>query len=177
MKSEGELRRERRWALIAAAIVALPVVALYATLKFITPRFHVPTESMRPTIHGGDHVFVNRLAYELGEKPKRGDVVGYQAPDGSRMLHRAMAGPGDTIELRHNVLIVNGAPLRERYIIITPEVPAVRTFSPLSIPAGHYFVLGDNRDNANDSRFQGPIAEENIFGRMFYVLHVGRCEE
>ncbi len=88
-----------------------------------------------------------------------------------------MAGPGDTIEMRDNILFMNGKRRHEPYTMITPDIPAVRSFGPLTVPAGHYFLLGDNRDNANDSRFQGFIAEEQILGRMIYVLHVGRCDE
>ncbi|MGZ5434161.1 MAG: signal peptidase I [Thermoanaerobaculia bacterium] len=59
--------------------------------------------------------------------------------------------------------------------MLTPDIPAVRSFGPVTVPQGHYFFLGDNRDNANDSRFQGFIAEGDIRGRMGFVLHLGDC--
>ena len=177
MKSEDELRRERRLGLLVAGILMALAVAFYVTVKFITPRFRIPTASMQPTIHPGDHVFVNRLAYAFGERPKSGEVVHYRGLKGHKMLHRILAGPGDTLEMRDNVVFVNGNRLSEPYTMLTPDVPAVRTFGPLTIKPGHYFLLGDNRDNANDSRFQGEIAAGDIKGRMFYVLHIGQCEE
>lgn len=175
MKTEEKLRQERRLGLIAAAILVPIVVAFYVTIRFVITHHLVPTVSMSPTIHPRDRVVVNRLAYAFGAKPRTGDVVAYRHKE--LLLHRLVAGPGDTIEMRDNVLFVNGKQRHEPYTMITPDIPALRTFGPLTIPAGHYFLLGDNRDNANDSRFLGFIAEEQILGRMIHVFHVGRCDE
>lgn len=175
MKSEDELRRERRRGWIFAAVGLTPVLALYLTLKFVTTTHLVPAGSMIPTVHPHDRVTVNRLAYAFGEKPKAGDVAMYRA--GELYLHRIVAGPGDRLEMRDSVVFVNGKRRHEPYIVLTPDLPAVRTFGPIQVPPGHYFLMGDNRDNANDSRFQGPIPQERILGRMIHVLHVGRCDE
>lgn len=175
MKNEDALRRERRVGWIAAAILVPLGMALYVTLRFIVTNHLVPTGSMIPTVHPRDRVVVNRLAYAFGEKPRAGDVVSYRQE--VLFLHRIVAGPDDTIEMRDNVLFVNGKRRHEPYIIITPDIPAVRSFGPLTVPPGHYFLLGDNRDNANDSRFLGFVAEEKITGRMIYVLHIGKCNE
>jgi signal peptidase I len=175
MKSEDALRRERRLGWIAAAILVPMAGAFFVTARFVITHHRVPTGSMIPTIHRRDRVVVNHFAYAFGEKPRAGDVVSYRHE--ALFIHRLVAGPGDTIEMRDNVLSVNGKQRHEPYIRITPEVSALRTFGPITIPPGHYFLMGDNRDNANDSRFQGFIAEKQIVGRMIYVLHVGECEE
>jgi signal peptidase I len=175
MKSEDDLRRERRRGWIIVAILLPPAIVFFVTLKFITTHHLVPSGSMIPTVHERDRVFVNRFAYTFGEKPKVGDVVAYRQE--ALLLHRIVAGPGDTIEMRDNVVFLNGKRRHEPYTIITPDVPAVRSFGPLKVPPGQYFLMGDNRDNANDSRFRGFISDEQIKGRMIHVLHVGRCEQ
>jgi len=176
MKSEQELRRERRIGLIVSIPLVTIAVVAWLTLKFVIGFSRVGANSMAPTIHRGDRVSINRLAYRFGGSPRVGDVAAYRALDGALFVHRIVAGPGDTLEMRDNVLFRNGKRIDEPYIMLTPDVPAVRSFRPVVVPAGRYFLLGDNRDNANDSRFQGFTAEKDIRGRMGSVLHTGECE-
>ena len=167
----------------------------------------VPTGSMKPTIQEGDRVVVNKLAYDLkvpfttisvakwGD-PQRGDIVVLFSPvDGTRLVKRVVAVPGDTVEMRDNQLYVNGRPAKQSPILtassndgsgtvmvvdenlyghnhkvmLTPEIPAVRSFAPMQVPQGNYFVLGDNRDNSNDSRFIGFIERRRIVGEAVAV--------
>ncbi len=166
----------------------------------------VPTGSMKPTIEIGDRVVVNKLAYDLKvpfttielwkwADPQRGDIVVLFSPvDGTRLVKRVIAVPGDTVALNDNQVFVNGkaarwSPMipnedndqgltlitnetlfgRTHEMMLTPHVPAVRTFGPVKVPAGQYFVLGDNRDNSNDSRFIGFISRKSIVGRAMAV--------
>jgi signal peptidase I len=166
----------------------------------------VPTGSMKPTIQEGDRVVVNKLAYDLKipfttvnvlkwDDPKRGDIVVLFSPaDGTRLVKRVVAVPGDQVEMKDNQLFVNGQPARQSpseelespeqgkafvldedlygYIhkmMVTPEIPAVRSFGPVAVPNNHYFVLGDNRDNSNDSRFIGFIERRRIVGKAVAV--------
>ncbi|HEY0158054.1 MAG TPA: signal peptidase I [Thermoanaerobaculia bacterium] len=176
MKTERELRRERRIGLIVSITLASLGVVAWLTLKFVLGFSRVGASSMAPTIHRGDRVSVNRAAYRFGGKPRVGDVASYRALQGELFLHRIVGGPGDTVELRDNVLFRNGKRIDEPYIMVTPDVAAVRSFGPIEVPPGHYFFLGDNRDNANDSRYQGFTEEKDIRGRMGYVLHIGDCD-
>jgi signal peptidase I len=166
----------------------------------------VPTGSMKPTIQEGDRVVVNKLAYDLKvpfttinvfkwADPQRGDIVVLFSPvDGTRLVKRVVALPGDRVELNENQLLVNGRVARQSPIaiqssddygstyvmdedldgrthrmMVTPEIPAVRSFGPVVVPAGSYFVLGDNRDNSNDSRFIGFIERRKIVGKAVAV--------
>jgi len=166
----------------------------------------VPTGSMKPTIQEGDRVVVNKLAYDLkvpfttiemmkwGD-PKRGDIVVLFSPvDGTRLVKRVVAVPGDKVELKENQLFVNGQLAKQSPIaivsaddnspayvldedlmghnhrmMVTPDISAVRSYGPNVVPEGNYFVLGDNRDNSNDSRFIGFIERRRIVGKAVAV--------
>lgn len=171
----------------------------------------VPSGSMRPTILEGDVVLVDRLAYDLklplthvvlarlGE-PQRGDIVTFDSPrDGTRLIKRLVALPGDQVELRAGHLLINGheqgySDAQEVVEPVAPGVswPAVRAqehladrphavqylgggghgrhFGPYTVPADHYFMLGDNRDNSEDSRFIGSVPRELLIGRATRTL-------
>jgi signal peptidase I len=125
--------------------------------------------------------------------PQRGDVAVFFSPaDGDRLVKRVIGLPGDTIEMRQDRLLVNGQPIAYNAISrtsdastihATEELPgrphpvqiltdrmALRTFGPLTVPEGHYFMLGDNRDNSHDSRFFGPVPRDQIVGRATNVI-------
>lgn len=172
----------------------------------------IPSGSMRPTLLEGDVVFVNRLAYDLklpltdvvlarlGE-PERGDVVTFSSPqDGRRLIKRIAALPGDTLEMRDEVLYLNGEAARyeapeaviETLAELGAQVPATRwtehlagqerrvqwlqgvsarsSFGPVTVPEGQYLMLGDNRDNSADSRFIGFVPRHLLIGQARRVL-------
>ena len=132
--------------------------------------------------------------------PRRGDVVTFTSPqDGVRLIKRLVGVPGDVIEMRNETLYVNGskaeysapsvavepmeggrieAALRStqrvagsaRAVQFLPDVPARRTFGPLTVPAEHYFFLGDNRDNSADSRYIGMVPRRLLIGRAHHIV-------
>ncbi len=136
--------------------------------------FEISHGAMIPTFLPGDHVIVNRAAYHAAT-PQRGDVVLYRYPDeeGKRLLHRVMGLPGDLIEIRTQVLSVNGEVLTEPYVQHTDQFLApgnVRDHvAPMIVPPDAYFVLGDNREESLDSRFLGPISRAQILGQVVFL--------
>jgi signal peptidase I len=170
----------------------------------------IPSGSMRPNLLEGDVVFVNRLAYDLklpltdriiahtGE-PQRGDIVTFSSPkDGTRLIKRVAAVPGDVIEMRGKKLIVNGhedsyqptGTVVEdvngnalRAVRLTentgseahtiqwiPDVMARDNFGPIKVPADKFLMLGDNRDNSADSRYIGLVPRNLLIGHAVRVL-------
>lgn len=171
----------------------------------------VPTGSMKPSILEGELVLVNKLAYDLKAPfttfhlsnwgdPERGDVVVFFSPkDRTRLVKRVIGLPGDRVEMRNDLLYLNGvrqqytardsAPFRrdvfedanpvvsvehleacDHYVMSLPSRWALRNFGPIVVPSGHYFMLGDSRDNSADSRFIGPVPRQEIVGRVARVL-------
>ena len=137
---------------------------------------------------------------EWGDPQRGEVVVFFSPANGERMIKRIVGLPGDTVELRNNRLFLNGRAvdyaeldaatvsaipaaqqtqhsfaseqLAERHhpVMATAGLAALRTFSPTKVPAGHYFMMGDNRDNSLDSRYFGPVAREQIVGRSSAVV-------
>lgn len=174
--------------------------------------YWVPSGSMNPTILEGDLVFVDKLAYDLKvplteqrvmdwDTPHRGDIVVTESPASDVNLVKRVVGiPGDTLEMRENVLFLNGQALQytalneshleylsddlkessifaqeqlgevAHSVMSVPQIPASRNFDRVQIPDGQYFIMGDNRDNSQDSRYFGFIEEEAIFGKAKGVI-------
>lgn len=171
----------------------------------------IPSGSMRPTLLEGDVVLVNRVAYDLKlpltdtvvfatGTPQRGDVVTFSSPrDGTRLIKRLVAVPGDVVALRDGLLTINGeraaydgvSSTREpldggaatvavraterlggsaRTVQFMPEVSALRNWGPMVVPEGQYFFLGDNRDNSADSRYIGLVPRHLLIGQAHHIL-------
>jgi len=170
------------------------VVFVLLFTNFVAQATQVPTESMMPTIMVGDHFFLDKLAFPanypefirplLPERGlERGDIVAFNAPDGGTIpfVKRIIGMPGDEIEIRDKVVYINGERLTEPYKIHVfndvytddPWTPAglkIRdNYGPKTIPPDSYFMMGDNRDNSNDSRYWGFITSDDVIGKPLFV--------
>ena len=132
------------------------------------PRY-IPSNSMDPTLHIGDRLLVDKLSYRW-QPPHRGDIVVFNPPAqlvklgytrDQAFIKRIIGEPGDQIQVQGGQMILNGQPLPEAYIAEAPqyEMPAV------TIPSGYVFVLGDNRNDSNDSHVWGPLPQQNLIGK------------
>ena len=161
-------RRTRAVVEWIAVIVGALLVALVVK-TFLFQAFYIPSESMEPTLEKGDRVLVNKLSYDLHDV-HRGDIVVFERPKGQPesdikdLIKRVIGLPGDTIEAKDGVVYIDGKALEEGYLVhgvTTDSLPRQE------VPAGHVFVMGDNRGDSADSRVFGAIDEDTIVGRAF----------
>ncbi|MFO7246076.1 MAG: signal peptidase I [Thermaerobacter sp.] len=152
--------RELLETLVVAVVLALLIRG------FVVESFLVQGSSMEPTLHHGDRLLVNKIAYRFGT-PQRGDIVVFHAPFGDTRdyIKRVIAGPGDRIRIEDGVPYVNGERLEEPYVLRYDDT----SMPEMVIPPGSVFVMGDNRRNSQDSRSFGFIGIEEIVGKAMVV--------
>jgi signal peptidase I len=140
-------------------------VVLFVGINYITARIRVDGSSMEPTLHSGQLVLVNRLAYKLGE-PTHGDVIVFYFPrdPGQEYIKRLIGLPGDYITIQNGQVLVNDLPLDEPYIAAAPVYSGNWV-----VPEGQYFVLGDNRNNSSDSHQWGMVPVDYVVGKALAV--------
>ena len=157
-----------------SGLVAFALVFLLVR-PFVIQAFYIPTGSMRPTLEEYDRILVNKFIYHLN-KVRRGDVVVFRAPDSAvgpssqrDFIKRVVGLPGDRITIRSGEgVFINGDQLREPYIS-EDRVPAY-DWGPEKIPTGQYLVLGDNRNNSNDSHHWGTLPRSQILGKAMAIF-------
>lgn len=149
-------------------ITILIAVAIIALIRISIQGYTVHYSCMLPNIEQGDWIMVSKASY-LFSDPERGDVIVFWPPEDIAsdrpFIKRVIALPGDTVEVKDGKVFVNGTPIEEEYI---KEPPRYTTSSKL-IPDGEYFVLGDNRNNANDSHCWGTITHDDIIGKALFI--------
>jgi signal peptidase I len=176
------------------SVVVAVILALFIR-TFVVQAFKIPTGSMEPNLLIGDHLLVNKVIYSpsaipfedriLAKKPiQRGHVVVFKFPeDPTRdFIKRVIGLPGETVEIRDKTVLINGQALVEPYAhFLEPPLhrddpeyglrsEGVRdNWGPEVVPAGHLFVMGDNRDNSRDSRFWGFLPRDQVKGRALLV--------
>ncbi len=146
--------------------LAIAVVVCVLLITYVVQAFKVQGTSMSPELEDGERILVNKFLYYFGDI-ERGDVVVFWYPEDPQLsfIKRVVALPGETVEIRAGEVRVNGAPIDETYV---SEANADRrTFPPLEVRPGHFFVLGDNRKGSNDSRSWGLVPERYIYGKAF----------
>jgi signal peptidase I len=147
--------------IIAPILVGLAFLALF---QVTVGSFKVYGSSMLPGIEQGDYILVSKATYFFN-KPQRGDIIVLHSPQdpNTDLIKRIIAVPGDTVEIKDNTVFVNDTALVEPY---TMEPPHYLMLSE-EIPTGHYFVLGDNRNNSSDSHRGWTLPRENIVGKAW----------
>ena len=155
-------------------VVGVAISAALLVRAYVLQQFAVEGSSMTNTLHSGDRVLVNKLSYRLHD-PRRGDVVvlkTLESADERDLIKRVIGLPGETVEYRDCVLLIDGVVLVEPYLdpkVVTPSNcgPAQE---PVLVPAEAVFVMGDNRPGSKDSRVLSAISYEDLIGRAFVVI-------
>ena len=175
------------------SIVIAVILALFIR-TFVVQAFKIPTGSMENNLLIGDHLLVNKFVFgpsasrlERAVLPlgtiRRGDVVVFKYPEEPErdFIKRVIGLPGETIQLRNKKVFVNDQPLNEPYVhFLEPpraanalsEVTSLdvrENFGPVTVPADHYFAMGDNRDNSADSRYWGFLPRDYVKGKALII--------
>ena len=169
-------------------IVIAVVLALFIR-TWVVQAFKIPTGSMENNLLIGDHLLVNKFVFNplltgdefltpTGEV-KRGDILVFKFPEDPErdFIKRVIGLPGETLEVRDRQVFIDGHAIEEPYL--EDQKPAFGsggltmdrrdTYGPIAIPDAHYFMMGDNRDNSQDSRFWGPLPHAYVKGKAFVI--------
>jgi signal peptidase I len=158
--------RENLLTLVIALIVALLVRAYVAEPRFI------PSDSMVPTLVKDDRLVVEKVSYYF-RPPQFGEIIVFRPPASPYLkdygrdqvfIKRVIGLPGQRLSIEAGTVYINGEPLREPYIA---EPPRYNSGGTITVPEDQYFVMGDNRNNSNDSHVWGFLPRQNIIGRAW----------
>lgn len=156
--------------------ILLAIVLAFTFVYFIGLRTSVVGQSMSPTLVSGDEILVNRFVYKVTD-PKRGDIIVF-LPNGNEKSHyyvkRVIGVPGDTVQIKNGRIYVNGTEFTEKVDVASIEDAGLAA-DAVTLGDDEYFVLGDNRNNSEDSRYAniGNIKREYIIGKAWFVISTG----
>ncbi len=169
------------WTIILMAVLLCTVLLR----TYVVQSFYIPSGSMLPTLQVGDRIIVDKLSYHLHDV-HRGDIVVFARPpledqEYADLVKRVIGLPGETISSKGGDVYINGKKLNEPWLPPGPDSftgplagddphAQFNLPGPVKIPAGEYFVMGDNRTDSEDSRFFGPIPRSLIVGRSVAVI-------
>jgi signal peptidase I len=156
-------------------IVVIALVLAFLIRTFIAEPRYIPSESMLPTLELGDRLVVEKVSYRFHE-PQRGDIIVFQPPLALQeqgydldqaFIKRIVGIPGDIISVSGGIVYRNQQPLQEAYIFEQPDY----ALPPMQVPPGHVLVMGDNRNNSNDSHVWGFLPQSNIIGHATFRFY------
>lgn len=170
IKNNEKVRHTVRW--VFALAVAVAFGALTAVLMFQSVTMQ--ESSMEPTISVGEKYFMNRVIYRISS-PKRGDIIVFRtngSDDAALHIRRVIGLPGETVQIVDGRILINGEAYREQGQDFPAMVNAGLAANPVSLETNEYFVLGDNRNNSEDSRYGeiGTVNKKYISGKLWFQV-------
>ncbi|HHX61027.1 MAG TPA: signal peptidase I [Epulopiscium sp.] len=150
--------------------IAFAVIVALLITRFVVTHTVIPSGSMIPTIQIKDHLIINRVPFYFTD-PKSGEIVVFQQD--KALIKRVIGVPGDTLDIKDGNVYINGSQLDEPYLY---EPNSTYSFMmdemalPLEIPEDMYFMMGDNRDNSEDSRYFGLVHRDAIYAKSWFRI-------
>jgi signal peptidase I len=190
--------KSRLNSVVELIVIVLVAIGLALAIQaFIIKPYKIPSRSMEPTLKVGQRVLVDRIGMHFG-KPKVGEIVVFHPPKDAEQqvcgpsphlvtpggapcdapepeeasvnfIKRIVAGPGDTLYVKEGHAYVNGKREQDSYITPCGGSSECNFPTPIRIPAGHWFMMGDNRGESDDSRYWGPVPTSWIIGQAFFT--------
>jgi len=186
-ENDADAKKKSRLRENIEAILLAILLALFIR-TFIVQAFKIPSGSMEDTLLIGDHILVSKFIYGIRmpftnqtlipvKEPRRGDIVVFKFPGDPKVdyIKRVVGIPGDVIEGRDKHVYVNGEPEENPFAVhkdpytIQQKYPPRDNFGPITVPPDSLFVMGDNRDNSNDSRFWSFVDYDKLRGKAFMI--------
>lgn len=171
-------KKEQRPSIIGfIEVLFLALLIAFLLRTFVVQAYKLPSSSMEDSLLSGDFVLVNKLHYRYNE-PKPGEVIVFKYPlnPSKDMIKRVVASEGQSVEIRDKLVYVDGKmvpdPISAKYSdprILPADYSSRDNFGPVQVPAGHIFVLGDNRDQGQDSREWGFLDRSFLKGKVMFV--------
>lgn len=167
--------------------IVIAIVLALVIRTFIVQAFDIPSGSMEPTLVPGDYILVNKFIYGIRipfvgarfftyNHPKRGDVIVFIFPkDPSKdFIKRVIATGGETVQIRDSKIYIDNKLIADPWGYFNKDEPPgfiakVENYGPLVVPRNSIFVMGDNRNNSDDSRFWGTLPFRNVLGKAFVI--------
>ncbi|MDH3198356.1 MAG: signal peptidase I [Candidatus Krumholzibacteria bacterium] len=165
-----------------AEIIVLAVALALFVRTFFVQAFRIPSESMEDTLLVGDFLFANKFLYgpklpfvdvrlPAIRQPQAGDIIIFKYPGDRKTdyIKRCVAVEGQVVELRGETLYVDDDPVEEDFTQYSNGSKLLRNYGPYTVPEGHVFMMGDNRDNSADSRAWGPLDKRLVSGKAMFI--------
>ena len=168
--------------------IAVAILIALFIRTFVVQAFKIPSSSMEPTLQVGDHLLVNKFIYGIKfpiietkyfqfKNPQRGDIIVFVYPkDRSKdFIKRVIGTEGEKVQIVHNKIYINNQLIEDPWGRYDERAPSTKymqpmeIFGPVTVPANSVFVLGDNRDNSQDSRFWGFVNVNEVEGKALII--------
>ncbi|CCH67303.1 Signal peptidase I [Richelia intracellularis HH01] len=154
------------------SLIVIALLLAFLIRTFVAEPRYIPSDSMVPTLLTGDRLVVEKVSYYF-HTPKFGEIIVFQPPEelknrgyqkNQAFIKRVIGEPGNVISINAGQVYLDDKSLQEDYIAEPPNQP----FLPVKVPPDNLFVMGDNRNDSNDSRYWGFVPQKNVIGRAIF---------